>query len=198
MILSHTRHAFAAFALVATLTLASVGRADEVDDRARSLFQEIPSEVCFDPQVDNPDVFTVIYSGPTPAKLTARIYRFVCFTSAYNVGHVYYMHTELTGLQRVMFAAPAYEVQCVGGAPGFDCEAADISVAGIATLSELLNTVFDPASGTITSLSCWRGLCDAFDAGVWAFESGRFLLRSFDVDALYDGATRPIRILEYQ
>ena len=54
-----------------------------------------------------------------------------------------------------------------------------------------------PATRTVTSHSKWRGLGDASSSGQWLFHNGRFILKSYDADASYDGEINPQTVLDY-
>ena len=190
-----------ATALAAALILsAGAASADEIDDRVRAQFLQTTPELCFDAQAAEPDIYNLTYRDAYDGapEQALRLYRFFCFSGAYNVVHVYFTYTDFVGVQQVFFAVPDFETRCTAGGPDpLDCKATTITTLGMTTVGELVNSAFDPATRTVESRSCWRGLCDASDHGVWVFAGGRFVLKSYEVDATYDGAVNPERIADF-
>ena len=189
-------------AIVATtaMTVATVW-ADEIDDEAGDRYRQTMAELCSDVPIVEPEVHTIKYPDPVAgsgAMATARIYQFFCFSGAYNAAFVFFTHSEFGGVQQLFFAVPAFDVACQEGLEaGMDCVPVDIAVTGMTTVGELVNPEFDPATRTITSLICWRGLCDASERGIWVFEDGRFVLRAYEVDAAYNGEIDLTRIVDF-
>lgn len=189
-----------AFVVAAAMTVATAW-ADEIDDEVRDRYRQTMAEFCDDAAIVEPEIHTVKYPDPVAGSgvtATARIYQFFCFSGAYNAAFVFFTYSEFGGVQPLFFAVPEFTVACQAGvAAGMDCVPADIAVTGMTTAGELVNPEFDPTSRIMTSLICWRGLCDASERGTWVFENGRFVLRSYEVDAAYDGEINLARIVDF-
>lgn len=127
---------------------------------------------------------------------TATLYKFFCGSGAYNVNHVYYLDTEFDGPQPIGFAMPHFDV--IYENDDFDGAVLDIPLTGYESTFVLTNSEFDPETDTITSHALWRGIGDAFSSGTWRFIKGSFVLKSFDVDAQYDGKQRPKRLVNFE
>lgn len=130
----------------------------------------------------------------TPSSAT--LYQFFCFAGAYNVNLVYLIDTEYDGLLPVGFAAPQYDVTYVDD--DYEGEVESIKVRGFTSQSMLTNSEFDPDTLTMKNHALWRGIGDASSSGRWVFDKGSFVLKSYDVDATYDGEINPTRIVEYK
>lgn len=126
---------------------------------------------------------------------TATLYEFFCGAGAYNVQLVYFLEDEYSGPRPLSFAAPYFDVKYVGD--DFEGEVEAIDITGFQTQDMLTNPSFDPETMTITNSAHWRGIGDASSSGTWVFEDGIFVLKSYDVDASYDGEINPTRIVEY-
>lgn len=190
--------ALAAF-LVGGSTLAAT--ADEIDDRANAQFSSLTTDLCFDVEILEPDVYTFTYrdtyEGATDHEV--RVYRYFCGSGAYNQFHVYFTWTENYGIQQVAFPTPTLDIQCVGGGNpgGDDCNVTGVEINGFRAEQQVINSEFDPATLTITNHACWRGVCDAWEEGVWVFHNGEFVLTSFEVDPSYDGEINGFHLVDY-
>jgi hypothetical protein len=175
--------------------------ADEIDDEVGERYRQTMADWCDDAAIVEPEVHTVKYPDPVAGSgvmATARIYQFFCFSGAYNAAFVFFTHSEFGGVQQLFFAVPEFDVVCQEGfVAGMDCVPVDIAVTGMTTVGELVNPEFDPATRTMTSLICWRGLCDASERGTWVFEDGRFVLATYEVDAAYDEEINLILIVDF-
>ncbi|TIL39604.1 MAG: DUF1176 domain-containing protein, partial [Mesorhizobium sp.] len=72
-----------------------------------------------------------------------------------------------------------------------------INVTGFQTDDQLVNSEYDDATKTISSLNKWRGVGDASSAGTYLFRNGNFSLVQYDVDASYDGEINPQTVVDY-
>jgi hypothetical protein len=124
------------------------------------------------------------------------IYRFFCFSGAYNVNHVYYAVDEVDGVFPIPFAVPDFDIAYQED--NFESPVEAITVTGYSATHMLTNSEFDPDTGTITNLGKWRGIGDASSGGTWAFSEGKFVLKTYDVDASYDGEVNPQRIVGFE
>lgn len=193
--------------LIALLSFAPGAALAQAEDAAESdayaLFRQAFSELClFDEETAAAD-----YYPPESWELTwqpeysdepetATLHKFFCFAGAYNVNHMYYIEREYDGPVPVAFATPAYDV--VYENDDFEGEVLDIPVTGYDSELLLVNSEFDPETETITSHSLWRGLGDAYSAGVWQFDQGQFILKRYEVDGQYDGEARGKTIVSFE
>lgn len=120
------------------------------------------------------------------------IYEYLCFQGPYNEGFVYFGVDEYLEIKQIQFARPAYDV--VRKKDDLEGPVLGITVTGFEVTDQIISADFNAETGTIYSYSKWRGLGDAFSVGKWEFERGQFILKSFDVDASYDGKRNPWRI----
>lgn len=127
---------------------------------------------------------------------TATLVKFFCSTGAYNVTHIYYLVDEYDGPMPISFAAPNYEIEYADD--DFEAEVEKVTVRGFDSSFRLVNSEFDPQTQTVTSASYWRGIGDASSSGTWVFDEGVFVLKSYDLDASYDGEINPQTIVEYK
>lgn len=168
-----------------------------------AMFKAAFSEVClFDPASAAADYYptqswTLTWDeeySDTPA--TATLYAFFCSSGAYNVNLVYYLEQPDAGAVPVAFAVPDYDVNYVDD--DYEGEVDSIQINGFTTQFTLTNPEFDPDSQTITNTALWRGIGDASSGGRWVFSKGAFVLKSYDVDATYDGEINSERIVEFK
>ncbi|SDG78251.1 DUF1176 domain-containing protein [Pelagibacterium luteolum] len=129
-----------------------------------------------------------------PTEVT--LYQFFCSSGAYNVQFIYYLDDPYYGPIPLSFAAPHFDVDYVGD--DFEGAVEAITLRGFVSQQMLTNAEFDPETETISNTALWRGIGDASSSGVWAFDKGQFVLKSFEVDASYDGEINPERIVEYK
>lgn len=130
------------------------------------------------------------------AQQSATLYQFFCDSGAYNVNLVYYLEDQYGSVQPVSFAVPQYDVKYEND--DFDGPVEAIRLRGFTTQTLLTNPTFDPDTGSLENHSLWRGIGDASSGGRWLFDKGTFVLKSYDVDASYDGEMNPKRIVEYK
>ncbi|WMT85321.1 DUF1176 domain-containing protein [Pelagibacterium sp. 26DY04] len=126
---------------------------------------------------------------------TTTLYKFFCGAGAYNLNHIYYLDTEYDGPLPISFAVPDFDV--IYENDDYEGAVLDIPLTGYDTQLVLINSEFDPQTRTITSHGLWRGLGDAFSAGTWEFDLGRFILKHYEVDAQYDGEANPKTLVEF-
>jgi hypothetical protein len=152
------------------------------------------------PSMYEPEVYELTYrpswDDPADPERALIVYRIFCGAGAYNEQHVYYRWTADEGVQPLLFARPGFRVNYVGGNSDGALESLD--ALGIAATPRVINSSFDPATGTVIEMSCWRGLCDASSRGQWTLVDGEFQLMTFDVDPTYDGEVTLFRIVDYR
>ena len=191
-----------AVAAVAGMVASTPALADAIDDEVVARAAATLSTMCFDQGPPQFERFDLTYPGqtglPNDPPETMRLYRIFCMSGAYNAVHVFFSHREAEGIQQVFFTVPDYTVNCAGGTTVQDnCQLTGIDVTGMRSVGSLVNSTFNAKTGSLTSASCWRGVCDASDQGVWEFRDGYFALVTFDVDPTYDGQQNAVRIVDF-
>lgn len=172
-------------------------------DDVKALFEHAYSDRCaFDPESSAAEFFpdeswTLTWQeeySDTPS--TATLYQFFCSAGAYNISIVYYLKDQFDSIAPISFSVPAFDVKYEND--DFDSKVQGITVRGFKALSMLTNPEYDPDTQSITEHLFWRGIGDASSSGHWVFQEGSFVLKSYDVDASYDGDINPKRIIEYK
>jgi hypothetical protein len=187
-------------ALVALLP--SDAMADDLDARATALFSAAFSETCLaafledGSLIEPPQRFQVTmgssYGEPEPATL----WQFRCDMGAYNLVHVFLIHTEFDGLRPLALPQPVLQV--VNEDPeDFESPVKKILVTSWTAGFRAINAAFDPSSGLLSEVSFWRGIGDASSSSVWVLKDGGALLQRFEADASYDGEIAPQLVLEF-
>ena len=124
-----------------------------------------------------------------------RLFRFLCYTAAYNQGHVYFLADDEGEVSPLHFARPALDIRYVGDS---DENVEAVNVNGFSTYSVLVNSDYDPETRTVSSMARWRGMGDASTAGRWIFRNGDFDLVHYTVDASYDGEMNGEVVVDYE
>ncbi|SIT52694.1 conserved exported hypothetical protein [Mesorhizobium prunaredense] len=125
----------------------------------------------------------------------SRLFRFFCSMAAYNESAVYYVYDDVSGVRQLQFASPELDIHYENNNSEGKVEA--INVVGFETDDQLVNSEYDDATKTISSLNKWRGVGDASSAGTYLFRNGNFSLVQYDVDASYDGEINPQTVVDY-
>lgn len=190
-------------AILGIAIAASLAAPAFAQENAEALFEHAYSDRCdFDPESSAAEYFpneswTLTWQedySDTPS--TATLYQFFCSAGAYNVSIVYYLKDQFDSIGPISFAVPAFDVKYESD--DFEGKVQGITVRGFKALSMLTNAEYDPDTQTITEHVFWRGMGDASSSGQWVFQEGSFVLKSYDVDASYDGDINPQRIVEYK
>ncbi len=136
--------------------------------------------------------FNYSYEEADAPKNNFTLYVFPCVAGPFNSGSVLYGFEEgAEEIKQLHFAEPEYDIDFADDS--FE-KILDIRLRGFSTTNTLFNLSVDPETNTIYSITKWRRMADASASGVWKFERGRFVLKSFDVDATYDDQINPTRI----
>ena len=187
-------------AIVTTAQAQEAAEAAAMAEKARALFAATAAATCDagEPQDATPDTHTISFrhsydSQDDPAR-TAYLFRFFCFSGAYNEIHVYYISDDEGALSPLYFAEPTYDIRYGGDT---DEVVEEIAITGFTSTGQLVNSGYNPQSRAITAHSQWRGIGDASSLGVWLFVDGGFRLVSYEVDASYDGEINPQVLLDY-
>lgn len=196
-------------ALLSALFAAAVATAADAGDavdraaltqKARAMFSATAAATCDagGPEDAGPEIhaigFRYTYDAESDPERTAFLFRFFCFSGAYNEIHVYYLSDDEGALSPLHFAEPTYDVRYAGDT---DETVEAIAVTGFAATGQLVNSGYDPQTRSITAHSQWRGLGDASSLGTWMFADGGFRLVRYEVDASYDGEMNPQVLLDY-
>lgn len=166
-------------------------------DKAKALFSATAASTC-DADGSDPEIhaigFRYSYDAEEDPERTATLFRFFCFSGAYNEIHVYVIADDEGTVAPLHFAEPQYDVRYAGDA---DETVEEIVITGFTAASQLVNSGYDPETRTITAHPQWRGLGDASSHGVWRFADGGFRLVRYEVDASYDGEMNPQVLVDY-
>jgi hypothetical protein len=174
-------------------------------DDAQKVFTAAFEQTCGldggDDTLDPPQMFDLDFNysydeaGTPPHPL--RLFRFFCGMGAYNVLSVYMAWTETDGLQALSFPAPHLDVEYEDETDVIDSPLKSIAITGMDSTQQLVNSEFDEKTRTISAVNLWRGIGDAAESATYVLEEGRFVLKTYDVDASYDGEINPVRVLDY-
>lgn len=149
-----------------------------------------------------PQIFDLTYREPYDdadrAERKFRLYQFTCDAGAYNVSSIFYGWDDSWGLRPLSFAYPTIEA-VYGETPdnATDAPLERVEVKGMGSRLRVTNPTVDADTGTISAIGYWRGIGDASDSSIWAFEGGEFVLKRYDVDASYDGEINPETVFDY-
>ena len=138
-----------------------------------------------------PNAISITYQPYEDADdTTLNIYEFLCTRGAYNFGMIYLKH-EFGAFSPVSFAEPVLDITYENPDDTFESKVTGVKLKSYRASTVLINAGYDARTKTITSFSKWRGIGDAYSAGTWVFKDGHFLLKSYEVDASYDGKSEP-------
>lgn len=173
--------------------------------RAKALYAEVKTGICPDfggafGETGEPESHTITFNysfdrADDPER-TVRLFRFFCSRGAYNEGHLYFVADDTGEVEPLHFAEPELDIRYADGKGEEVVEA--IGIVGFSSKAQLINSGYDPETRTLSEVSRWRGLGDAFSAGRWMFRDGRFRLVHYAVDAAYDGESEPETIVDYE
>ena len=170
-------------------------------EKAQALFEATAAATC-DADAsgsDAPEAHAITFRYPYDAEedpeRTAHLFRFFCFSGAYNEIHVYFLADGDGAVSPLHFAEPHYDVAYAGES---DETVEAVTVTGFSTTAQLVNSGYDPQTRTITAHSLWRGMGDAAASGTWVFADGGFRLVRYEVDASYDGEINGQAIVDYE
>ncbi|PRX11696.1 UNVERIFIED_ORG: uncharacterized protein DUF1176 [Martelella mediterranea] len=190
--------AFAVFASAAAGNAAEKNAAEKAADDARALVMALHPDYCdadLSTRFDGLDViaYPVVWSEAdyqgTPVPHSGTLYQVNCYVGAYNLVVAFVMNTDDSdgdGLQPVSFAVPDFSLDYAEGDETRTQLAQPPVVNGFATEALLINPDFDPDTSTISIFEKWRGLGDAYSAGKWTLENGRFVLKHYVIDPIYE------------
>jgi uncharacterized protein DUF1176 len=150
-----------------------------------------PASILYPP---TPEIFEISGGGENEdyPEGPYRLYAFPCTAGAYNFGSIFYVADDFGEIRQAQFATPEFDV--TNETDDFESAVTGIELTGFYAYDIIISPDFDPQTNTLESFSKWRGLADASSSGQWVFKRGRFVLKSYDVDASYDGEMNPVRI----
>lgn len=180
--------------------------ADALFDQVKAAFAATHSDQCANPDERQgeddgraPASYVIRYNNITDAadepQREARLFRFFCYSGAYNESHIYYLHNDIDGLDEVHFATPELDIRYEND--DFEGKLDSMEIIGYHANGQLVNSDYDEATRTITSYAKWRGVGDASSSGLWLFRDGKFTLVRYEVDPTYDGEINPQTVLDY-
>ncbi|MFZ1681850.1 MAG: DUF1176 domain-containing protein [Rhizobiaceae bacterium] len=144
---------------------------------------------------DSPEIHIIEFrydeSDPNDQVRKATLFRFACARYAYNVAEVYYLVDHYGVVTTVSLPEPVLDIVYTDDS---NEKVKSMTIAGYESRDLAVNSEFDPGTRTITTFGKWRGIGDAFSAGVWTFRGGRFVLTSYEADAAYDGEQDPVSV----
>jgi len=117
------------------------------------------------------------------------LYEINCYAGAYNLVVAYVFATgdeDAEGMALVSFASPAFTIEYADGDETDTKLKADPVVTGFQADTLLINPVFDAETLTISTFEKWRGLGDAYSAGLWSLQDGQFVLKHYEIDPIYE------------
>jgi hypothetical protein len=124
------------------------------------------------------------------------LYQFFCNSGAYNQMNVYVTVDDYGEIRDLSFAEP--ELDIVYQEPdNSESPVESLTISGFKSTTQLVNATYDPETDSISTYSLWRGLGDAFSTAVYVRHGDQFVLKTYDVDASYDGEQTPERIVDY-
>lgn len=188
-------------ALLCFLALATAGGASAEDGRlakARDMILSLYPESCdADLAADFEGLENVAYPvtwqeedwDGAPIEREGTLFEINCYLAAYNivVAYVFAPNEDvMEAMLPVSFAVPEFTLDYADDDTDQTKLAAPPTVTGFSAETLLVNPTFDPETNTITSFAKWRGLGDAYSSGEWTLESGRFVLKHFVIDPIYE------------
>lgn len=193
--------------LGAVLLAGSPVYAQDVDlaKQAMKLHAMVGGETCESPdRLQDPEdaygswTFSYLptYAGEGEPETEITLFQIFCRAGAYNLVHRFYTYDESEGLRPVSFAVPSFDAEYDGDS-GLDGTLKRVTITGFKGEMELINSMFDSETLTVTAHGLWRGVGDASDDGTWAFDNGQWVLKRYEVDASYDGEINPETIVDY-
>ncbi|MCO6362299.1 DUF1176 domain-containing protein [Paracoccus sp. 08] len=190
-----------AIALLAILA-ATPSLADDLDAQAIHMFEAVyGSEQCpyYAQEKPSPTRREFQVEGYSEA-VTVTTVEFDCALGAYNEVQAFLIHTEMDGLRPASFATPVLDIAYVETAENRDDPAVgpveSLDIVGYKAAATLINPSIDDATGQIVTEERWRGLGDANSSGVWDLTADGYVLRSYEVDATYDGEVDRVTVLD--
>jgi Protein of unknown function (DUF1176) len=138
--------------------------------------------------LNEPQVYKIKYAQAgalaTDPLTEVELFAFNCMLAAYNANEVYYL-SDSSGkeLHLLSFAEPHLDLKY---ADEESQKLKSLNVIGFTSSVDLTNSEYDEKTNSISSFAKWRGIGDASSNGTWVFDSGQFVLKTYDVDPTYD------------
>ncbi|MFT5516360.1 MAG: hypothetical protein ACI80V_002492 [Rhodothermales bacterium] len=189
-----------AFVLAAIAVVVGIGRAQETPglEDAATFMDAAFADICardHGPDAPTGDaVYEINYRNSwqdeSEPDEVFKLFRMSCYMAAYNSGQIYLTRGWDAGFEILSFAEPAVTYDYAD-----EKEATLRSlpvVKGFSATTTMTNSNFDPETNTLTTFVKWRGLGDAWSAGTWSFDEGRFILTRFVVDPTWSANLDPL------
>lgn len=185
------------FLIAITLALPWAAAADDLDARAVALFEALQADDrCPTYAQDRPAPARRQFMVSTPTgDQQVTTFEFTCDAGAYNLVQVFLIHSERDGLRPLSFAVPLTQVDQPSDEGVWEPEAGP-GITGYGTTFTLINPTVDETTGRIVTTEKWRGLGDAGTSGTWDLTPEGYVLRSYRIDATYDGQLDPVTVLD--
>ncbi|UVC11496.1 DUF1176 domain-containing protein [Rhizobium sp. TH2] len=114
-------------------------------------------------------------------KLT--LVQLACSSGAYNFNSIYLTRNADGVWELLTFAEPTLDFDYTD--ENFSKLKAAPKVAGFIAVTQLTNSEYDPETKVLNSSAKWRGIGDAWSAGVYQFVEGVFVLKKYEVDPTF-------------
>lgn len=173
----------------------------DVDQRVQAIFETTYAEKCRSLVADQnqkpsqPEIYTLWfnYGDENYPERPYRIYEYLCFEGPYNQGFVYYGADQYFEIYPISFAVPTFDI-IKADEDDYRSAVTAINVTGFTSTDMITNARFNEKTREISSFAKWTGPAETFSVGHWGFDEGQFVLKTFDVDAEWDGKRIPERI----
>lgn len=183
-------------ALSASSAFAEISEKDK--EVTKNFLLAFNNECNLQEQQFNPDEhmekFTFTYDQAQTEKLTYELYQFRCNQGAYNSRSVFYTYDQYQGPLALSFAQPALNIRYRD--EGYE-RVDTLEVIGYKSVPTLTNANFTPETLVLTEYMKWRGVGDAASYSEYHFKDGEFILKTFDLDASYDGEHNLERVIDF-
>lgn len=147
--------------------------------------------------IHEPQRFDVLAPSDWGEPAPVVVWQFWCGAGAYNIQHLFLIHTDYRGIHPA--ALPAPELRIVNEDPeDFESAVKSVDIIGWTASVLAINAEFDPERLEIRETGYWRGIGDASNTAVWRLVNEGFRLVRYDVDASYDGEINPVTLVSYE
>lgn len=170
---------------------------EQLKSRARVMLTAMFGDDCSSEYADLEDVGDKVfpvswretYQHDSEPAMTGLLIKLFCFAGAYNITHSWFLAGEDKRIIPLSFSRPSFDVSYE--TDDFEGPVKEITVDGMTSVMQLVNSKFDPKTNQLTTASYWRGIGDAASYGTWKFQKKAMVLSSYRVDASYDDKGNP-------
>jgi hypothetical protein len=114
-------------------------------------------------------------------KLT--LVQLACSSGAYNFNSIYLTRNADGVWELLSFAEPTLDFDYTD--ENFSKLKAPPKVAGFITVTQLINSEYNPETKVLNSSAKWRGIGDAWSSAEYQFVEGVFVLKKYEVDPTF-------------